>query len=399
MSDIFISYKREDQPAARKLADALEKRDWSVWWDPEIRSGERFDDVIEKALIDAKCVLVIWSKLSVKSRYVKDEATYALNRNKLVPIAIEKVDLPFRFEGIQTGELIDWDGSESSPDYQKLIADIVSIIGATQAEDSGKTLRFVDPIHPDLISVTIAVNAFKEGEQDFYIIWPDKTQDYVNQLRNLIKEAENYLSEDSKFFKVEAKHVTNFFNFSKDALKQAQPILCNAENRVLPLLKGMKSYWADSTQDYEQSLYNFLILSNIKILKSLIYPLRMSLLHDDYFPKEFDSWYTDPEFFSQSLSKFFGFHEPVCRANLLSVSGENISEYIYGPKSLILDVSKNFGYDQLINTRFFVDYLIPQVELMLALKYNNKIIHYNGTASINKAIDENNDEIIGYYKS
>ena len=129
MSDIFISYKREEQPEARKLADALQKKGWSVWWDPKLRAGEHFDDAIERALNDAKCVIVMWSKLSVKSRYVKDEATYALNSNKLMPIAIEEVDLPLRFAGIQTGQLIDWDGTDNYPEYQKLVTDIVSILG------------------------------------------------------------------------------------------------------------------------------------------------------------------------------------------------------------------------------------------------------------------------------
>ena len=130
MSDIFISYKREEQPVARTLADALEKQGWSVWWDPKVRTGEHFDDVIEQALVDARCVIVLWSSLSVESRYVKDEATYALNRDKLVPVAIEEVDLPFRFEGVQTGKLIDWDGSDTFPGFQKLVADIVNILGS-----------------------------------------------------------------------------------------------------------------------------------------------------------------------------------------------------------------------------------------------------------------------------
>ena len=43
MSDIFISYKREEQPIARKLADALESEGWTVWWDPKLRAGERFE--------------------------------------------------------------------------------------------------------------------------------------------------------------------------------------------------------------------------------------------------------------------------------------------------------------------------------------------------------------------
>ena len=130
MSDIFISYKREDQSVARTLADALEKKGWSVWWDPKVRTGEHFDDVIEQALVEARCVIVLWSSLSVESRYVKDEATYALNRDKLVPVAIEEVDLPFRFEGVQTGTLIDWDGSDTFPGFQKLVADIVNILGS-----------------------------------------------------------------------------------------------------------------------------------------------------------------------------------------------------------------------------------------------------------------------------
>jgi hypothetical protein len=36
MSDIFISYKREEQYKARQLAIALEKQGWSVWWDPKL---------------------------------------------------------------------------------------------------------------------------------------------------------------------------------------------------------------------------------------------------------------------------------------------------------------------------------------------------------------------------
>jgi hypothetical protein len=134
MADIFISYKREESQTAKKLADALQKKGWTVWWDPEIRAGERYDDVIEKALIESKCVIVLWSKLAVNSQNVKDEASYALNRDKLVPVMIEEVDLPFRFERINTSQLIEWDGSNNFSGFQKLIADIVSILGKPQAE-------------------------------------------------------------------------------------------------------------------------------------------------------------------------------------------------------------------------------------------------------------------------
>jgi hypothetical protein len=134
MADIFISYKREEQPIARKLADAFQMKGWSVWWDPEVRGGERFDDVIDKALKESKCVVTLWSKLSVESQNVKDEATYALNRDKLVPIMIEVVDLPYRFERVNTRQLVDWDGSDASDEFQNLIDDIAKIIGTPPAE-------------------------------------------------------------------------------------------------------------------------------------------------------------------------------------------------------------------------------------------------------------------------
>ncbi len=130
MSDIFISYKREEQPTAKKLAVALERYGWSVWWDPHLRAGEHFDDAIEEALRDAKCVIVLWSKQSVNSQYVRDEATYALNREKLVPVAIEGVDPPFRFAGLHTAQLRDWDGSDEFPGFIKLVDDIRINIGS-----------------------------------------------------------------------------------------------------------------------------------------------------------------------------------------------------------------------------------------------------------------------------
>jgi TIR domain len=117
MSDIFISYKREEQVTARKLADALESEGWTVWWDPKLRAGEHFDDVIEKALNESKCVIVLWSSLSVNSEYVKAEATEALEQKKLIPIKVESVNLPFRFKRLHTLSLIDWDGAKDSSEF------------------------------------------------------------------------------------------------------------------------------------------------------------------------------------------------------------------------------------------------------------------------------------------
>jgi len=118
MHDIFISYKREERDKARLLADALERKGWSVWWDPKLRGGQHFDDAIETAINGAKCVLVLWSTLSVTSRYVKDEASYALKQQKLLPVALDQAELPLRFSNVHTVQLLEWNGSDTAPQFQ-----------------------------------------------------------------------------------------------------------------------------------------------------------------------------------------------------------------------------------------------------------------------------------------
>ncbi|HSJ76330.1 MAG TPA: TIR domain-containing protein [Gemmatimonadales bacterium] len=132
MSDIFLSYKREDQGTAKRLAEALEARGWSVWWDPRLQAGERFDDVIEKTLQEVRCVVVLWSARSIQSQYVKDEASYALKLGKLVPAAIETVEPPFRFQGLHTIDLSGWDGAPGFPALRKLAEDLSVRLGAPQ---------------------------------------------------------------------------------------------------------------------------------------------------------------------------------------------------------------------------------------------------------------------------
>ncbi len=132
MTDIFLSYKREDQKTAKLLAEALGAKGWSVWWDPKLQAGEHFDNVIEKALQEARCVVVLWSAGSIQSQYVKDEASYALKLGKLVPAAIEEVEPPFRFQGLHTADLSGWDGAPGFAALRRLTDDLSARLGAPQ---------------------------------------------------------------------------------------------------------------------------------------------------------------------------------------------------------------------------------------------------------------------------
>ncbi|MEP7314993.1 MAG: toll/interleukin-1 receptor domain-containing protein, partial [Pseudomonadota bacterium] len=114
MPDIFLSYNREDQATAGLFAAALGHAGFDVWWDATLRSGEAYDEVTEKALRDAKAVVVLWSKKSVVSRWVRAEATLADRNKTLLPVMIEPCDRPIMFELTQTAELIGWQGDAAA---------------------------------------------------------------------------------------------------------------------------------------------------------------------------------------------------------------------------------------------------------------------------------------------
>ena len=130
MSDIFISYAREDLDRARRLASALESRGWSVWWDRRIVAGQTFDQAIERELDSARSVVVLWSKDSIESEWTKNEATVAAERNVLVPALLDDVRIPLEFRRKQTANLIDWNGDVSHDGFKALCEGIAGRIGA-----------------------------------------------------------------------------------------------------------------------------------------------------------------------------------------------------------------------------------------------------------------------------
>jgi hypothetical protein len=206
MTDIFISYARQDQHRAKTLAEALSAKGWVVWWDPQLQAGEHFDDVIEQALADAKCVIVIWSEHSIQSRYVKDEASYALNRNKLLPIAIDKVELPFRFEGLHTEQLLDWRGSKAPPAFQKLVADIATRLGPPpiKAEATRKTKeieRRQAEAKAIFARLSVGLTGYLNRANDVYAAFCDQAMTILTQqqaLEGILKATDVYNTETQK---------------------------------------------------------------------------------------------------------------------------------------------------------------------------------------------------------
>ncbi|MFZ3385286.1 MAG: toll/interleukin-1 receptor domain-containing protein [Candidatus Methanoperedens sp.] len=71
---------------SKDLSGALELKGFSVWWDPNLDHGDRFDEVIQQKLDAAKCVMVLWSVKSVKSKWVRAEARLKYYKNQTIII-------------------------------------------------------------------------------------------------------------------------------------------------------------------------------------------------------------------------------------------------------------------------------------------------------------------------
>lgn len=123
MTDLFLSYKREDEARVARLVQALEGVGLSLWWDRGLPGGEEWRANIETALDAAKVVLVCWTRASIgpESGFVRDEASRA--KDRLVSVMLERgVRLPLGFGEVQAIDLSHWNGSSRDPFFQDLVA-------------------------------------------------------------------------------------------------------------------------------------------------------------------------------------------------------------------------------------------------------------------------------------
>ncbi len=121
MSDVFISYAREDRQLAESMAALLKDHGHSVFWDRRIPAGSTWDEVLERELKEARCVIVLWSRNSVRSKWVRAEAGEAAERSVLIPVLVEEVGLPLQFKLLEAISLLDWNGSPDDPAMQSLL--------------------------------------------------------------------------------------------------------------------------------------------------------------------------------------------------------------------------------------------------------------------------------------
>jgi hypothetical protein len=95
-----------------------------------------FDTYIYQQLEASSAVIVLWSKDSVHSDYVKEEADYAKKHGVLVPLRIDETALPFGFTRLQATDIAGWEGVGGDPQWQIVVNSIEAILGHKSASRS-----------------------------------------------------------------------------------------------------------------------------------------------------------------------------------------------------------------------------------------------------------------------
>ncbi|MEM7392737.1 MAG: toll/interleukin-1 receptor domain-containing protein, partial [Verrucomicrobiota bacterium] len=112
MSSIFISHASSDKKTAEQLKKDLEELGHEIWIDySKIDVGENLKDEIYKGLSDCDFLVVIFSRTSVDSDWVKEEWTQKCDEEEtsgrvmVFPAVIEHVEIPLRLSNRRYADL------------------------------------------------------------------------------------------------------------------------------------------------------------------------------------------------------------------------------------------------------------------------------------------------------
>jgi len=138
LASIFVSYSRSDREDVLPIINALSERGHLVWWDGLLEGGDRFSQITENALETSDVVLVAWTKTSINSDWVRDEATRGRDRRCMLSVSLDGTEPPLGFRQVQ---YIDLSG-RGDPTKRERFAEVLVALDKVK-DQAGSELSFV----------------------------------------------------------------------------------------------------------------------------------------------------------------------------------------------------------------------------------------------------------------
>jgi hypothetical protein len=105
---IFVSHSSKDKTFVRRLVDVLSAFSLNVWYDDwEIGVGDSIVDKVFDGLAASDTLVIVLSKSSVESRWVKEELTVAVMRRlseqniRIMPVLVDDCEIPTTLKHIK----------------------------------------------------------------------------------------------------------------------------------------------------------------------------------------------------------------------------------------------------------------------------------------------------------
>ncbi|MBB6091331.1 hypothetical protein HNQ60_000177 [Povalibacter uvarum] len=128
LGQVFISVKSEEYAAAENLEKALNDAGYTAWWAAKITNGTDWHGNIDAALQSCDCVVVLWSRKSAESIWVRHEASQAIARGIYVPVLLETVDLKDPYSRIQATVVSGLLGDASAPGIRNVVHRVQALV-------------------------------------------------------------------------------------------------------------------------------------------------------------------------------------------------------------------------------------------------------------------------------
>ncbi len=278
MARVFLSYAREDTAAAKHLAVGIERAGHSVWWDHHIQGGSRFASEIDRELKNADVVAVLWSKTSVESAWVQDEAAEGRDSGRLVPTIMHGVKPPLGFRQFQSIDFGNWDGGDEPEALSDLVGAIAQMTGEAEPRGAAGQQPAKNRRHRASVCVLPFVNMSGDPEQEYFS--DGITEDIITDLSKI--SALSVIARNTAFtFKgksVDVKDVAK--TLGVDHVLEGS--VRKAGNRVritAQLIDGKAGdhHWADR---YDRDLNDIFAIQD-EISKEIVRALQLKLLPEE----------------------------------------------------------------------------------------------------------------------
>ncbi|HEU4956648.1 MAG TPA: TIR domain-containing protein [Sphingomicrobium sp.] len=278
MAKVFLSYAREDTAAAKQLAAGIDRAGHQVWWDHQIQGGTRFAAEIDRELKNADVVVVLWTKTSVESPWVQDEAAEGRDAGRLLPLIMDTEKPPLGFRQFQSIDISGWDAEADSPALGSVLEAIKQKCSESQPKAAASKPDAKGKTHRASVCVLPFANMSGDPEQEYFS--DGITEDIITDLSKV--SALSVIARNTAFtFKgqsVDVKDVAKTLGVDH-VLEGSVRKVGNRVRITAQLIDGKAGdhHWADR---YDRDLTDIFEIQD-EISKAIVDALKIKLLPEE----------------------------------------------------------------------------------------------------------------------